>query len=324
VLVPDETGSRIRVQIAVGPLAAQLTEDSYERAGTLTDLVLSTTRPTLVDEATQAAPNAGLAASMRVGPAMLLPLVGVRDGRGVLAVSRVEGRRTFADADLAMGTTFTTHAVMALELGDMRRDQQRVALLEDRARIARDLHDHVIQQLFAAGMALQGLGTKLEPNHAAVVHRVVDRLDQAIKQIRTSIFQLRPQDYTRRTLRAAVVDVATEVTDVLGFKPRLTFEGPVDVLSHPELVEDVVAVVRESLTNTAKHAHAQHAWVLVSAEPERLTVRVGDDGVGSRSSGRRSGLENLAERATWRGGRLVLDDPTPAVGTVIEWSVPLP
>jgi signal transduction histidine kinase len=218
-----------------------------------------------------------------------------------------------------MITTFANHASLALELANARREAQRMVTFEDRARIARDLHDHVIQQLFAVGMTIQNIRVALDPT-SPVGERLddaVDTIDDAIRQIRTSIFQLQPHS-TGMSLRSAVLDVVEEVGEVLGFDPQTDFRGPIDSVSDKALLSDVVAVVREALTNVAKHARASTATVEVAVEGGAMVVRVADDGTGMPEHGRRSGLANLRRRAEERSGELIIE-PGPTAGTVLTW-----
>ena len=190
---------------------------------------------------------------------MVLPLAGAEGVRGVLIVGRGPGaRHTFSAADVEMATTFAYHASVALELADGRRDAQRMELFEDRARIARDLHDHVIQQLFAVGHDPAGRGRDAggDSPAAELIERVVDNIDDAIRQIRTSIFQLRPHTVLGAGLRAGVLDVVAEVTPSLGHDPHVHFVGPGGRVQQRGLRAEVAAVVREALTNVAKHAQA--------------------------------------------------------------------
>jgi signal transduction histidine kinase len=196
-------------------------------------------------------------------------------------------------------------------------------MLDERDRIAADLHDHVIQRLFAAGLGLQSTAATLGPG--APTDRIlatVDDLDDTIRQIRTSIFQLQQvRPATLRGLRAHLLDVATDLTAVLGFAPALRMSGVLDTLPD-DLGEDVVAVARESLTNVARHARAGSAEIDVVVGGNRLTVDVRDDGIGPGSSDRRSGLDNLLRRAVRRGGSFEVRAREPA-GTWLCWSVPL-
>jgi len=224
--------------------------------------------------------------------------------------------------DMEMVTSFASHASTALELAEARRDQQRVLLLEDRARIARDLHDHVIQQLFAAGLMVQATAAHLDAERdVATLSDVVTSLDEAIKQIRVSIFQLQPSSTTG--LRSAVLDVVGEVRPALGLDPRLDLDGPLDSLSTDDLVRDVTAVVREALTNVAKHAHATAAQLSIHATTSRLTVTISDDGRGMTATTRRSGLENMRRRAEDRHGSMVVAELPDLGGTTLVWTVPI-
>ena len=322
-LRPVADGSTVLVLAALGEGTERLVDDRFPVAGTLASAVLDSGQPVLLDDA-----NAGrversfLAEVGTVGPVMILPLVGADGVRGVLMTGRRVGRRRFNEVDLEMATTFATHASLALELADARLDQERMGLMEDRTRIAQDLHDHVIQQLFAAGMTVQGVAVGMsDPQHAQMLDKVVDTLDDAVKQIRTSIFQLRPPTPGGASLRAAVLRAVTEVVPALGFEPRVSFDGPVDAVSDDALSPDVLAVVREALTNTAKHARATSAQVHLHATATGFDVTVADDGVGLTGS-RRSGLANLRDRAERRGGSLLVNEPPPEQGTRVVWSVP--
>jgi signal transduction histidine kinase len=258
------------------------------------------------------------------GPGLLVvPLVGSGRQHGALVISRGRGERGFAPGDVETATTFAGHVSLALEVAARRRDQERIQLLEDRARIARDLHDHVIQQLFAAGMTVQGvmaaLGDRVE---ASKLDDVVDLIDEAVGQIRTSIFHLRTQPRDAAGLRAGVLETVRDLRDALGAKPQVRFAGPVDALSDDDLVQDVRAVVREALSNVARHAQARTVSVSVTAQDGRLSVAVSDDGSGLQDTSRRSGLANLDQRAERRGGVLMIG-VAPRGGTSLTWQVPI-
>ena len=315
---PDE--DQLVVEVAVGVGSQELMASTYPIENTLSQYVLETGVPIVVDVSRDELPLQGsvyLSSVVPVGPVMVLPLVGARTTRGVLFVGRLQGRLRFTEDEVEMATAFANHASIALELVETRRDQQRMLLLEDRARIARDLHDHVIQQLFAAGMGIQGVAAGLDEPRADQLEEVVGRVDEAIRQIRSSIFQLTPHRFGGH-LRTAVMEVVAEVTPLLGFSPDVSFSGPVDILSDPQLTGDVAAVVREGLTNIARHACATRAQVTVSGNAGEMTVCVTDDGVGLGDTGRRSGLDNIRRRAEQRSGSLAVEDAAP--GTRITWS----
>jgi signal transduction histidine kinase len=321
--LPDSP--KLTVIAAAGFAAERLVDATIPLHGTITETVLASGEPVLVDNAAaREVEGPYVPRVLSLGPAMLLPLAGQHKVRGVLIASRKQGRRQFTEADLEMGTTFATHASLALELVEARLDQQRMTLMEDRTRIARDLHDHVIQQLFAAGMTVQGVATGLADDaRTKMLDKVVDTLDDAIKQIRTSIFQLRPHNHTSTSLRSLVLALVAEIVPALGFEPRVSFEGPVDAVSDDDLAADVLAVIREALSNTAKHAEAHSAAVRVEASTTELRVTVEDDGIGMGPTTRRSGLANLRQRAEQRGGDLSISPGSDSQGSSVTCSLPL-
>jgi signal transduction histidine kinase len=323
VVLPTADPQRLMVEVATGEQAAQLTALSYPVEDTIAGVAINTGRPVLVGDVTQQQSYlVHLAQLTPVGPMMALPLLGTQGSRGAVLVARVPGRHRFNEADLDIATTFAQHAAVALELADARADQQRMMLLEDRDRIARDLHDHVIQRLFAAGLGVQSVAASAgSDSGASRLNTIVDDLDETIRQIRTTIFELRgPLTSQPSTVRSQVVDVIDEVAPMLGFSPALRFTGPVDTVVPDEVAGDLIAVVREALSNIARHAHASAAAVEVTATPAQLTVDVTDNGVGIGESKRRSGLANLARRAERYGGSLTLPDHE---GTQLRWTIPL-
>ena len=183
-------------------------------------------------------------------------------------MARIRGRAAFTPDDLELAAGFANQAAVAIELADARVEQQRAAMLDERERIAADLHDHVIQRLFATGLSLQALASTLGPGRAGqrVLAAIAD-LDATIAQIRTSIFALQQNPQTPpRGLRARLLDVVTEVTPALGFAPAVRFSGLLDGLPD-QTAEDLLAVLREALTNIARHAHAHTADVDLSGHP---------------------------------------------------------
>jgi signal transduction histidine kinase len=225
--------------------------------------------------------------------------------------------------DRQLVATYAEQASLSLRLAEAREDQRRLAILEDRDRIGRDLHDLVIQRLFAIGLGLQG-ATRLvqRPEVAARIEQAVDDLDATIKDIRRAIFGL-------SSLEAAAGDVQTEVTrlvdraaSTLKFRPSLQFEGPVRTLVTEEVVPDLLAVLAEALSNVSRHAEARNVDVVLSAA-ESVVLIVRDDGGGMAAVADESGLANIRVRAERRGGSLVIES-APGRGTTLTWSVPRP
>jgi signal transduction histidine kinase len=327
VVLPTPDGQRFMVEVATGAGADQLTAYTYEREGTLSDRAIQRRSAITVPDLAELSDGSfgrHLVGVAPIGALMAIPLVGSTKARGALLVGRLRGRPGFTDADLDMVTTFANHAAVALELADARADQQRVVLLEDRDRIARDLHDHVIQKLFAAGLSVQSVAAALgDDPRSDRLARVVDDVDETIRQIRTSIFELRGTvGPVKAAVRRRLLDVADEASGVLGFAAQTRFSGPIDTLVDESLGEDLAAVVREALANVARHAGATAATVEVSVGSGALSVDIVDDGVGLQGAQRRSGLANLRRRATLRGGELSLLDPD-SEGTHLRWTIPL-
>jgi len=316
-------GQSLEVTTADGHDADRVIGVRYPLAGTLSEHVLNTGTPLRLRNPYDAEESDGrslhVAGLTRVGPVMVLPLAGVEGVRGTLVVTRPPEAGIFADSDVEMAGSYANQASIAWELADARRDQQRVVLLEDRARIARDLHDHVIQQLFAAGIKIQATASHVGGDDGQTLEGVVDNIDQAIRQIRTSIFQLSPRE---GGLRSAILDVVGEFRSTLGFSPHVGFEGPVDTISNPEFAGDVTAVVREALANIGKHAHATRVDLVVRVVGDGLQLTVSDNGTGLGAPDRRSGLSNLESRAEARGGALTVSEGAGSVGTTLEWRVP--
>ncbi len=260
---------------------------------------------------------------MNLGPAVVLPLGAPGNVRGVLTAGRAPGSMPLPAAGVEMLVTFAIQAAIALELAEHREQAERVAVFEDRDRIARDLHDLVIQRLYATGMSLQGTVSLIAaPDAAERVNRAVDALDETIREIRSSIFalQARPEGQVPG-LRARVLAVADEMTPMLGFPPALQLDGRLDDDVPPGVAEHLLTAVREALSNVARHAGASKVEVSVRAADD-VSLVVTDDGSGLRDVTRRSGLANLEERAAQFGGSMHVDS-VPGGGTTLSWRIPL-
>ncbi|MFF2626927.1 GAF domain-containing protein [Kitasatospora griseola] len=260
-----------------------------------------------------------------LGPAVAVPL-GRAEGHteGVLLLVRGPGEPEFTERETDPLLAFADQAALALELAERRRDAEQLAVLEDRDRIARDLHDLAIQRLFATGMTLQSASRFIDhPGASDRVLRAVGDLDETIKIIRSTIFGLRVREAgVGQGLRARAVHVVEEAHSALGFAPRLSMEGLLDTDVPPAVADHLVAVLGEALSNAARHAKAGRVEVVLQATGSQVVLTVQDDGVGIPAQGRRSGLRNLEERARSLGGTLTVTAP-PNGGTTLNWTAPL-
>ena len=323
-VLPAGNRDELVIEHACGDGAAQARGLVLHTQSSASGIVMASGKPLAIADFSTDSRVAEVARErMPLGPAVLVPLGPAGDVRGVLTAGRHRGALPLAPPAVEMLITFAAQAGIGLELAEHRKDSQRLALFEDRDRIARDLHDLVIQRLFATGMSLQGATALMTDTEA--VHRVeqaVDALDETIRDIRSAIFALQSRGETERPgVRARILGVMEEMTDPLGFVPALRLAGPIDTLVPGDLASQMLAALREGLANVAKHAQASRADVTVEAGPDLVLV-VRDNGVGLTGTGRRSGLANLAERAAELGGALRVATAEGG-GTELEWRVPL-
>jgi signal transduction histidine kinase len=323
VVLPADDGHELRVEVAVGTNADDLPGLRVPWEGSLSGRVFTTGKPLRVSGPNEQPGLAYVASGeLDVGPVLVVPLLGSHQVHGVLTAARLQGGPAFTAEDLDMAADFANQASLAVELAEARTERQRAAMLDERERIAADLHDHVIQRLFAAGLSLQSVAAGLGSGRATDrILGLIQDLDDTIGQIRTTIFQLHqvPQA-ADRGVRARLLDVVTDVTPALGFAPGVRFAGVLEGTVSAEVAEDLVAVLREALSNVARHARARSAEVDITAGPDRLTLDVRDDGVGMAPTTRLSGLANLRHRAERHGGSLTLA-PRDTAGTWLSWSV---
>jgi signal transduction histidine kinase len=276
---------------------------------------LATTVPDLHSILGSAAEPSATAAS----PALLVPFRSSSNAAGILLV--VEPSPPPSREDEYMLQSFADQAAIALDLAQARADSETVVVLEDRDRIARDLHDVVIQRMFATGLMLQGA------QRAAVRKEVRDRietavneLDVSIRDLRTTIFELHHP--TPASLRSELSRLMADYANVLGFLPRLSTRGPLNTVIDAQLRAQVLAVLREALSNVAKHAQATMVDIDLAAGDREVSARIVDDGVGIDEAAYESGLRNLRARARVLGGSVTIHRAVPQ-GTVLEWRVPL-
>ncbi|WP_170861108.1 sensor histidine kinase [Trujillonella endophytica] len=298
-------------------------------AGTRLNLAHRLGRPVILDDITAIAESQPYAPVVRelvadgFGPGLVVPLPG-RPAPATIVALRKVGRPPFSPEILELAAAFATQLGIASELARSQRRERELRLSAERDRIARDLHDHVVQRIYATGLALDRISRSLEPDAPGAAARIaerVDELDETIVRIRTAIFELHEAGAGSPTaVRARLSEVVRSVTEGHGLRVDLRVRDSSTELP-ADLVHDVVATVRELVTNVVRHAAASRVTVEVLSDGE-VAVVVTDDGRGMPPVIARNGLGNLADRAERRGGRMQVTAGPP--GTSVHWSVPRP
>lgn len=251
----------------------------------------------------------------------MVPLLRSGGRLGVMMLTHAE-RPTWAEEEKAGLIATADIASTALAYDLQQAVTRQMHMLTDRHRIARDLHDHVIQRLFAIGMSLQSFSAR-SGGDGQLSQAIVD-LDRTVEQIRTAIFDLNTSGEGAQdsaTLRRRALDIVTELSAHAPISPSVRFAGPVDTLVPARLDGHIEAVLREGISNALRHSRADRIDVLVSAD-EVLSISITDNGVGIGATVTHSGLSNLARRAEQNDGTFAISD-TPGGGTTITWTVPL-
>jgi len=318
---PDsEEGSNLRVAAARGAGSEYLVGRVFPSQRSVSGDVLNSGLPVLVagreaDEMFDGGPA--------VGPTLVIPLNTFGRWIAAVSVSRRVGDPKFTPAEVDMITRFATQAGVAIEVARGRSDRQQLELSHDRTRIARDLHDHVIQRLFATGLSLQSTAGRSTDAVRGSLLEQVEAIDTAISEIRAVVFALSLDNrVSGNSLRHRLLDIATELGASLASTPALSFRGPVDLLVRDGLADDVAAAVRESLTNVVRHAQATRIEVEITIDDDVVNVRVDDDGIGYSPGDHVGGTKNLRERAAHLGGECSIRK-NPNGGTRVLWSARL-
>jgi signal transduction histidine kinase len=327
---PDEENRRLIITHAEGDGAASALGVVLTAGQSLSGQVLATGESLASADfaADERASRAARGAMSQIGPAVVFPLGAPGNVRGVLTIGRRRGAAPFPQAQVDLVASFAAQAGVALELAARHLDAERLVLYEDRDRIARDLHDLVIQRLYATGMSLEGtLPMVTRPEVASRISNAVDAMDETIKDIRATIFQLQARgEADQPDLRGDILALVEEMTSMLGFDPSLRLGAGLGAEVSEEVAEQALAALREALSNAARHSGASQVDVVVDVDPDGiLAVKVTDDGTGLPPGGRRSGLSNLASRAGKLGGALRVGPADPGAarpGTRLEWRVP--
>jgi signal transduction histidine kinase len=279
--------------------------------------------PELVPDLAAVIPESWQGPRKDFGPAVAVPLRAGNVVTGVLLATRVRGAQRFVRDRVPLLAAFADQAAFALELAEKHRQHRELAVLADRDRIAGDLHDHVIQRLFATGMSLQGTVRRIaDPTVRRRVSRAVEQLDETVREIRTAIFDLHTTGTSgAASLRRRMLDIVEELSAGT-VTPSVRISGAVDTLVPEELGVHATAVLREAVSNALRHSHGGTVVVTVEAAND-LIIDVVDDGVGIPPGVARSGLLGVERRAAKCGGMAVVV-PGPEGGTRLTWRAPLP
>ena len=311
---------RLEMRYVNGPGAEHLAGTVQPRSGTVSDLVLRTGEPVILSDLggseTRRFARMG---EMEVGPTLAVPLHGAHEVLGVIVMVRRAGARTFSVSHMHTAEAFASTAALAIELTAAREAREQLRLLEERNRIARDLHDNVVQRLFATGLYLSQAAPELTGKTRTQVDDAIISIDQTIRQIRNTILVLRSTAADR--LDQLFTGIVSETAGLLGFAPSLTMDAAARRVTGP-LAADLALSLREAMSNIVRHAKAGAVDLTVRVADGRVVVSVKDDGVGIQSD-RRSGLENLGERARAHGGTFTVESEV-GEGTRLTWDMPLP
>lgn len=327
--VLDETGTRLSQFITVG-----IDEEGHKAIGHLPEghgilgLLIIDAKPLRLPDLSEHPDSYGFPPNHPPMRSFLGVPIRVRDEVfGNLYLTDKSTAEVFTDVDEELVVGLAAAAGVAIENARLHAKVNEMALLEDRERIGRDLHDTVIQRLFATGMSLQGTARLVHDDPTGALERIegaIDELDLTVKHIRTAIFGLERTRPTTDGLRSRVLAVAREAAGSTGFEPRVLLEGGLDTAVDDRLAAEVLATLREALSNVARHAQASGADVTVAAVDGRLRLLVADDGIGppGDDAPRGNGLRNMTERAERVGGTCIITQRETG-GTLLTWDVPL-
>ncbi len=311
----DADPSELTVTVCAGGDATDLMGLRVSVEGTVPGAVFRDRTPRRMAEL-------GLLPDRGRGPALVVPLRAGDHTSGVLIALREPGSALFETAQLPVLASFADQAALALQLAAQQRAARERDVLSDRDRIARDLHDHVIQRLFAVGLAMQSTQRRTKaPELQRRLQESIDQMHEIVREIRTAIFDLHGGAAGETRLRNRLHDAIAELTDDAPLHPAVSMAGPLDAVP-AQLAEHVEAVVREAVSNAVRHAGADTLTVSVSARDDAVRVTVTDDGKGLPEDVSPSGLGNLRERAESMGGAFTLESH-PGGGVRLDWSAPL-
>ena len=319
IVVPAASGPGYVVAGAAGEQAKDFVGRSLTLDSAELQEVLSGGEPVTVDKAAGVLETDDDVGS---GPLLAVALSTQGAHHGLLLLARHREARDYARTDIEMGAVYGSHVALALELARVHRLREELLVFSDRDRIARDLHDLVIQRLFAAGLSVQSLARFTKDELATErIRTITGELDEAIRSLRDTIYSLRSGGGETELLSGRIRRVTRSSAKSMPFTPRLTLTGPVDAVG-PDKADNVVAVVSEGLSNAVRHSGADAISVSVAVIKGRVTVVITDNGSGFAATTQRNGLANLEDRARMLDGKCTIVS-APDEGTSVEWSVPL-
>ncbi|MCV7053271.1 GAF domain-containing sensor histidine kinase [Mycobacterium heidelbergense] len=317
--LPDDEIDTLVVSAAVGVYASEVIGRRVPVDGSTSGAVFRSGKP-LITELLKYPIQAFTDVGQR--PAIVMPLRAHDRVAGVIAIARGADQPPFDESYLDLVSDFATHAAMALVLASAREDARRLTILAERERIAHDLHDHVIQRLFAAGMDLQGtLARARSPEVADRLNRTLDDLQTIIEEIRATIFQLKSPLGRDLDFRQRIQRIIADLTENRDIVTTIRTHGPMTAVDG-ELAEHAEAVTAEAVSNAVRHSGASRLTVEVSVA-DMFTLDVSDNGRGIPADNpRTSGLANMKHRAEQLGGTCEITTP-PEGGTRVHWTAPL-
>jgi PAS domain S-box-containing protein len=322
IVTPARSGDLI-VSAVDGPGTGALLGTALSADTSRSAEVMRTGAPEIIEDLFTATNVPDAVVGLNLGPGLYVALVADERRLGTLVLGRVRGGPSFGSLDIALATVFASSTAAAIELGEVRAELERTGIVAEEERIARDLHDTVIQDLFGVGLSLQVARSSSVGPVAERIDEAVDRLDTIIREIRNTIFRLPRRAAGAQGLRDEMLRLVDKYSEELGFTPRLGFHCPVDAVVPDAVAAQLLQVVGEALSNTARHAKAASADVVLEVQDGWLSFSLVDDGIGppnAPSAGQ--GLRNMSARAHNLGGTCTISGHEPT-GTIVEWRVPI-
>jgi len=325
ILTTTPVQGQLVVAAAVGAYSEQVIGHYVPTGKSISGAVMETGEPLhTADASTHLRGYQPIIRAGHVGPAIFVPLrVGGR-ATGTLMVANTKGGRRFDESTISLVKTFADQASVAIGYGRAQADVRRLELMDERERIAKELHDGIIQSLFAVGMGLQGTALMTgSPETAARIDGAVGELDRVIRDLRNYIFGLRPGILADRQLDQALRELGADIQKRSSFRVEVEVDAELAALVSSRS-HQIVQMTREALSNVARHAQAKNSAVRLRRTGQTAVLTIEDDGVGFavRSGSAGNGLRNMRERATAMGGSLRVSSK-PGSGTTLRFTFPI-